>query len=291
MPDENVSALEKASFKIVMYSVAFGVSLAEFWILMTAFFYAWFGIGIAGLFLITLRAVFIELIPHMLHAAKFWTGVTNAFLDAFGIVENGAIVVIDAVMSIVGFFSGKLHPIHPQKFGHISINQFKTELTLISRQCPPVDSTYAIAREFLPPFISDSLCPVYRALWPLPYDISKKLYEPLSLVVADPTPYPGNNCDRNSTPEYNVVCAGLAVGYPVLEVLLPTVIFGVFILSSGGPLSSLVYEFVVFAWSLAKEVGRISSDLIRAVKTVLTGVLNLIGMLARKHNRLPSIRT
>ena len=273
---------EKAAEKAVLYTVIFAASLAEFWVLMVAFFYAWFTIGAGGLTLVVMRGAFIELIPFLISIAVPACDLLNAFLIAFGIVEEGAIVVINVVIGLISIFDHRLHHIKPAKFHQISYHEYVRDLRIIGKECVPIDSTYAIAEQFVPSFLSDSLCPVYRAMWPLPYDIAQTLYQPMSAVVADPTPYPGNNCDRNETARHGLLCAGIGVGYPVVEVVLPTVIIGIFILSSGGPFFAMIVEIIVLVYRLVQEAGKLAAKAIEGAALIVGGLIASIVMLTHR---------
>ena len=145
--------------KLTVYTVAFGASLAEFAVLLVAFFYAWFTLLCLGLFLVIARAAFLESIPWLIDAAVPIVDLVSRFLITFGLVEDTIILIIDAVISVIDFFGGHIHGAAAAFFTQITYNQYRTTLRTIATSCVDIDSTYAIAKQWVPRAISPGLCP------------------------------------------------------------------------------------------------------------------------------------
>jgi hypothetical protein len=256
-------ATDAAIFGLVGSVVVFGASFLEFAILMISFFYAWFLVGTLGVMLIAMRLIFFAIIPTLIKYAKPIVIYINYLRDVFDTVENFFIVVINifelvieavAALTLGAWDPGKMSFVKFVKYNQISVKEYLDELTLIQTECVHIDSTASIADQWVPHLIDEATCPYYRALWPLPYNVGPHVYNTFGVWVSNPEPWVGNNCDANTTTKHGVLCASLAVGYPMLEVVLPSIILGIFTLSVLGPMTR------VLAYTL-----RTANDLVRIV--------------------------
>ena len=255
-------------------SIAFLFSFFQFGILMVAFFYAWFFVLAVGILLVLARLGFFALIPTLLQYSVPIVDLINVCLVLFTLLEDAVITLIDAVVIVVDAVSALMGDDDPplslieyEDFTTITYSEFEEDLRLIATECTPIDSTVDIADQWLPALLDETLCPVFRSVYALPYNIGPRLYQTFGGGwVSDPTPWPmGNNCDRVVTTRHGILCGSLAVGYPVLEVIFPSVILGIFILSSGSQLSSLV------AWIMTtttRLVGSTACSVTSALRSV-----------------------
>jgi len=231
---------------VAAVTVEFVFSFFEFGLLLASFFYAWSMVLGLGVGLIVLRFAFFALVPFMLEFAVPIVDIINIILVLLTLMEDAVITLVDVVIEVMDAVSAlfgdpmDVKTIDYKGFTTITYAEFEDELKLIATECHPIDSTAAIVDQWLPELIDEEFCPVYRSLWPLPYDIGPSLYNTFGAWVSDPTPWEGNNCDRVVETKHGVLCGSIAVGYPILEVLFPSVIVGIFILSSGSQLAAII---------------------------------------------------
>ncbi len=243
-------SFEGALVGLVEAVVGVIVSLLQFFLLLYAFCYAWMLTAGIGAWLIFFRWAFFKSIPWLIRHADFVVGVLNVFIATFELLENVVITVVDAIAIIadaVDFLTGHkpaMKVLDYVPFNVLTVGEYESELRLIARECAPIDSVVAIFDEWVPRLVDEATCPAYRAIQPVSFGVGRWVYRKFGWWVSDPTPYPGNNCDRPEGPRHGVLCSCLAVGYPVFEVLLPLVFLGIIVLSSGPQLWSLArYTF------------------------------------------------
>lgn len=265
-------SLQSAVFFLFTAAIHLLASLVEFGVLLVAFFYAWAGVLALGIYLVGLRWLFLQLIPLLIDLAGPIVLFVNVIITAWVSLEDIVIAIVDTTENIGDFIknigtavdnviTGSHHHMadyvkyHFKHLDLVSEDDFTGPLKQIARDCTPIDSVASIADQWLPRLVDRGMCPVFRSLWPMPGGLGVALYEPWSGWVSDPTPFgvgAGNNCASTKTmPEYGVACACIAVGFPVLEVLLPCVFVGIFLLSSRRQLYVLLDWAVLVVWRAA----------------------------------------
>ena len=256
------------------YGVELAASLAEYALLLISFFYAWLLVLGVGITLVVMRQGFLDLIPWFRDHIKFATAWVNWMLIVLQSLEDVLTAVVNFILGALALFGYHGKTLKYHKFYTLTERQVQHELNIIAINCAHIDSTYKIAEQFTPELIASvggDVCPYFRLIQPLPHNVGDSIYAPFSSYVPDPSPWPmGNNCASNSTNQvnYGVLCGSIAVGYPVLEILLPMVLIGIFLLSSGSAFAHLIGESVIlaektfkFAVSLAEKIVRATSRL------------------------------
>jgi hypothetical protein len=271
-------ATDAAIFGLVGAIVVFGASFLEFALLLVSFFYAWFLIGTLGVMLVAMRLIFFAIIPTLIKYAKPIVIYINYLRDVFDTVENFFIVVINifelvieavAALTFGAWDPGKMSFVKFVKYNQITVKEYLDELTIIQTECAHIDSTASIADQWVPHLIDEATCPYYRAMWPLPHHIGPHIYNTFGKWVSNPEPWLGNNCNANTTTKHGVLCASLAVGYPMLEVVLPSVILGIFALSVLGPMTRVITYFIRAAIDIVMIVACNLSTAIHTSEAVL----------------------
>jgi len=170
------------------------------------------GILIAmSLFLITLRATFIECIPFLQKHIKLSVVFIDAFADTFVVLEDIIKVIVRIIQDIAHLFSHKhkVPPFHFIKFVKLNDNELRAMLT-----------------EFA---ISPALCPVVRSLAPTKlHAISSSLF---SWLVFNPDPLlNSDSCVVNTMyKSIDIAAAASAVGFILIELVIP-IYFGIIVL-------------------------------------------------------------
>jgi hypothetical protein len=264
--------MEKAAIFLTIATVKFVLTLVEFAILVVSFFYAWFSVLIVGFGLILARKTLLGSIPFLIDLAVPITLFVDSVIISHDMLEAFCTTVHNAIGSLIGETDVSFTPISP-----ISVDAFSAEMKMISKECTPIDSVSAIAIQWLPELVDETLCPVFRAMWPIPYNLSRTVYAPFSGWVSDPTPYPhGGNCVRNSTNSHGIFCAALAIGYPVIEVILPSLFGGLLLVSSGTQIFGILWWVMLFVVAVLDECACILLNLIRSLRTALVEMIALI---------------
>jgi len=230
-------SLERAVVFLTLQAIELAATLVEFAILVVSFFYAWFGILVVGVGLILIRKTFLAMIPVLVTLSVPLTFWLNEIIASFDMLENFCILVV----KMIGGLLGGGGDVNFVKVHTLTVDSVVDELKHIADTCKSIDSVASIADQWVPALVDELMCPVFRAIWPLPFDIGPRLYGPFDGWVSDPTPFPnGGNCAREATDPGAIVCAALAVGFGVLEVVLPSVFVGLFLMSSGGRLAGFL---------------------------------------------------
>ena len=256
------------------YSIEVAASFGEYGILLVSFFYAWLSVLVVGSFLVVTRAAFLSAIPWFQDHLTFATDFANAILVVITALEDVVISIINFVESALSIFGYHGKHLKYHAFKTVSKRQVANELTVIASHCGRIDSTARIAEQFMPPLINligGEVCPYFRLLLPLPHGIGESLYKPFKAYVPDPSPWPtGNNCAVNSTNEvqYGILCGSIAIGYPILEILLPMVLIGLLILSSGSAIARLIDQLLKIAWTSIKFCKNVVMQVIHATKKI-----------------------
>jgi len=262
-------SIERAVVFLTIHTIRFTLTFAEFFLLLVSFFYAWFSVGVVGLVWVVYRQVFLSSIPLLIDLAVPLTLFVDAIIVSFDTLENVVAVLYDAANAIASAFGDGGTYMKFTKITVLSVDQVTDELKLIALQCTPIDSVTAIADQWMPRLLDDAMCPLFRATWPLPHGIGETLYHPFRGWVSDPTPYPGNNCDPPPVVSHGILCAALAVGYGVVEVVLPSVFVGIFLMSSGGELASVLWGIASVCVACLSVVACWLSRVVTALRTTV----------------------
>jgi len=211
---------------------------------------------------------------YLWQAVKMILVVIIVVVDFAEEVVEGIETIVGAIASMFGVstpnwslprFSTDGLSIQNEPPDSVSADDIRTELHMILDHCGEVDSTSAIINQWLPTIVGSGFCPYFRALYPLDYNIGPALYDTFGRGwVPDPTPYPlGNNCNQSKfydspyaqasvsvvlkeNRQYGLLCAGLGVGYPTLEVVLPIIFIGVFLITCGAQFWAIIAYTLVF---------------------------------------------
>ena len=169
-------------------------------------------LSLIGAGLVLAREAFLALIPALLKSSKVVTFVINAIMVTVALVISSIKIAIDLIETIIAALEGHSHKFKPTKdliFPHeIHDKDVRRILNRISHTCPKYGSLPAIWDHVAKETMSDSVCPIIRATYPLgPNSIFKATRNTLGWLSYDPHPYPGNNCESNAeTPDY--ICVG-----------------------------------------------------------------------------------
>lgn len=257
--------IERAAIFLTITTIKLVLTLGEFAILVVSFFYAWFSVLIVGGGLVLARKTFLLSIPALIDLAVPLTLFIDGIIVSFDMIEAFCTTVHNMIGTLIGETDVSFTPVMP-----FTVDAFKADLELIARECAPIDSVSAIAAQWVPEVVDHALCPVFRALWPLPHGLAAKLYAPFDGWVSDPTPFPnGGNCARPQAETHGVLCAALAVGYAVLEVVLPSVFVGLLIVSSGAELAGIIWWILMLFAATVDECACILLNLVRALRDAL----------------------
>lgn len=287
-------AAEHALVGIVSNSVMLCLNLANFFLFLMATATVWGGILVAGLVFVATRELFLLSIPVLCEYADIlaiWFTMVLIFSyylwQAVKIILKVVLVIVNFAEEIVEKITDAIDAVGDALGIHfpsvslprfdssglsaqnappdsVSADDIRTELHMILDHCEDIDSTAAIANQWVPTLVGSGFCPYFRALYPLDYNIGPALYDTFGRGwVPDPTPYPlGNNCNQsmfytptnnqvgisivpNENRQYGILCAGLGVGYPTLEVVLPIIFIGIFMITCGAQFWAIVgYAFV-----------------------------------------------
>lgn len=182
------------------------------------------GILIAmSLFLITLRATFIECIPFLQKHIKLSVVFIDAFADTFVVLEDIIKVIVRIIQDIAHLFSHKhkVPPFHFIKFVKLNDNELRAMLTEFASQAAKYNTGPKATHFLLQTAISPTLCPVVRSLAPTKlHTISSSLF---SWLVFNPNPLlNSNSCVANTMYlSIDIAAAASAVGFILIEFVIP----------------------------------------------------------------------
>ena len=214
--------------------------------------------------MIAARALFMYLIPELIHMSTILAAAVTAFWAQLVLVLDA---IKAAIFGIVELIAGIDHLFH----GHmkkpnvpnflaprvISAKEVRRELTLIAETCQHYAGLKPIFNHIVRDLASPTVCPLLRAVYPLgPDTIYKFAKGALGWLSYESEPYPGGNCPLPTKgPEW--VCVGIGFGYILLELFVPMLIGGIFLYSCKKGIArivSLLGSAVVTTLELAGEI-------------------------------------
>ena len=265
-------SIERAAIFLTLTTFKLVLTLLEFAILVVSFFYAWFSVLVVGIGLVLLRKTFLLSIPLLIDLAIPITIFIDSVIEGYDMLEVFCTTVHNTIGFLIGETDVAFKPVSP-----FTVDAFSAELKAISKQCTPIDSVAAIAMQWMPELVDEVMCPVFRAMWPIPHSFSQTLYAPFAGWVSDPTPYPdGGNCVRPPSETHGVMCAALAVGFGVLEVILPSVFVGLLLVSSGSEIFGVLWWALLLFVAVLDEAACLLLNLVRSLRSAVTCAAGVI---------------
>lgn len=190
------------------------------------------GIVIAvALFLITLRATIIEIIPFLERHIKLSVIFIDALADTFVVLEDIIKVIVRIIQDIAHLFSHKhkVPPFHFIKFVKLNDSELRVGLTEFAARSTQYNTGPKALQFLLKTFISPALCPVIRSTAPTKlHDLCMYLF---SWLIFNPDPLlNSDSCVANTLYlSVDIAAAASAIGFIIIEIFIP-VYFGVIIL-------------------------------------------------------------
>ena len=254
MAEADLRADLRDGSRVVGAVVKFGESLVKFGFLLVVCSWALAFVAAVGAVLVAGRHAFIASTPFMLRHARIIVFFLNdVVIIALDVVINAFIVAIDAIFAIVDVFGGSARPLSFTSIPRVTYAEYESVLREVVTTCSRVDGLVAMWNMSVAPVVSRAACPYARAVYPLLGGTSL-MNSTVGTFTVDPDPMANNCADvPGPSPENVALCMGLASGYVVLEVLLPLVVLGVFLLAAGHAIVALVYDAVEFAARLIDQ--------------------------------------
>jgi hypothetical protein len=257
------------------------------------------GVGIG---MILLRFVVMLACPEIAHHAKTYATVIN-FL--FGIVESAfEIITIKNAINLLGFATdAEASPFElaqevltvtaPYTFmivhfknllGHVNWHTFSTtDIQEFFSKLPVECAKYNNIQEvFLFPvkaMASPAVCPLIRVTWPVEwlYTVTNGVFGWMSWN-ADPT---DNNCVAHDHDAYAWVCVALGMGYIIIDVVLPLLLFMLFAYKYIFPIGKVVIAglqaVTIEAESITEKVASTAEGVVDDIEAVAKASLDDIG--------------
>ena len=257
-----------------------GAMLMFVQLVFIVFVYAWGLALLVGMALCVFRLVFLASLPVLIVLADPIVAIITAVCDALFLAQTATLffvngVIIDSLDDIPGVDIPEVSPIF-KGFLHLSVAEYKAALRGINRNCYQISDVSDMLYVELPQASSPVLCPQLRALYPV--GLGEPLRNSFATFVADGNPdlaAQGNNCQEGVHAfdmDWAGVCTGLAAGSMVVEIIVPLILFGVFILAGGSALFSLLLYILELAWHLlyftALHVHALVHDMDRAAEFI-----------------------
>lgn len=265
-------SIERAVIFLTLATFEFVLTLFEFAVLVVSFFYAWFSVLVVGVALIHARKTFLESIPLLIDLAVPVTVFVDSVIVSYDMLEVFCTTVHNAIGHLIGATDVSFTPINV-----FTADAFTAELKAIAVECSHIDSVAAIAMQWMPGLVDAALCPAFRAIWPIPYGVAPALYAPFAGWVSDPTPYPnGGNCASPPPTKNGLFCAGLAVGFGVIEVVLPSVFVGLLLVSSGAQLFGMLWWAFRLVFAVLDEAACILLTAVRRARGALVCLVDVV---------------
>lgn len=227
-----------------------------------------------GLWLILLRDEFMLMLPLIILVEKPVVISYNIFSQVAKFIINLIIDGIDdfehGIDDVLDFFDIDLHlpelsHINP---GQIDDTKLHDKLTYIASNCGPFNNIKIIMQWISYYFCNDWMCPLVRITYPL----KKTLHDPLNSMFGGTfykgdanmllyTPDPLDNCKWKVDDSDQGICIALGTGYIIAEVLFSAFVIGVILYVILGPLTSLIWDFMLQIWLRLREFFAITNRL------------------------------
>lgn len=213
------------------------------------------------------RYLFLWLIPVVLRLTKPIVFTINLILAWLTLVLDECVLVIRAIEAAInvlvklfdhghGVFN--TIPNYPKVF-QITDTQFRNTLKALPATCVKFESAPEILIFFTKYVFHDLVCPIVRYTYPLNwvYTLSSDTFKTWAYYGnAAPFPNtPGENCDSNNeVTSADFICAGLGVGYIILELALPILLLAIFLFVASNAIYDLFSATFYSVW-LSIQIG------------------------------------
>jgi len=264
--------------RLVGSAVALGAGLVAFGGMMVVFSWAFVFILGGGVALLVARVVFFWMAPFMLeHAPIIVFYINNFVLIALDVIIDAVIVAINVIRAAEIWNSDK--PLAFEDIKSVTVAEFETLMRDAIQTCSKVDSVGTMWTFAVTPSLSGATCPYIRAVIPSFDAVGVGLGGLDGWFTYDPSPM-GNNCApagefASSTTPVGL-CIGLASGYVVLEVVLPLLVIGLFMMACFSSLRRISMDVVklvvVVAFQLVEIVLHAADGIHHVVSTVASAV-------------------
>ncbi|MEK9529487.1 MAG: hypothetical protein VW491_11265 [Gammaproteobacteria bacterium] len=264
--------------RLVGSAVALGAGLVSFGGMMVVFSWAFLFIMGGGVALLVARVVFFWLAPFMLeHAPVIVFYINNFVLIALDVIIDACIVAINTIRAAEFWNSDK--PLAFTDIKSISVAEFETLMRDAIQTCSKVDSLSSMWTFGVTPSLSEAACPYVRAVLPSFRAIGTDLSALDGWVTYDPSPM-GNNCApsgefADSTTPVGL-CIGLASGYVVLEVVLPLLVVGLFMMACFSAIRHIVFDVIKLVVVVAYQLVELAVNAADVVHHVLATLVHAV---------------
>lgn len=215
-----------------------------------------------GLILVVVRFLFMISLPTLIQFAVPLTALVDflelvivAFIDA-------AITVIDAIIAIADFFSGKPHNrmIHYPGFKLLTVSQVRDELRYILENCKHDTDAWGVVSRITLSASQKPVCSAMRYVYPSRWLYSAStwlagwLYEGSAVPDASPIAVNrGENCATHVESGYlPPVCAALGSGYVIVEMIVPAYVLIILHSAVGITFWLFVWGALQLGWTAIK---------------------------------------
>jgi hypothetical protein len=184
-----------------------------------------------GLILIGIRLVFMFLLPTLIRFAAPLTVIIDFFETIIVIFIDAAITVVDGIIAVADFFSGKPanNMVHFVGVKLFTVDQVRDELRYILENCRSDTNAWGVMSRILHSVSQKPVCSAMRYIYPSPWlygastGVAGWLYE--GSAIPDPSPSgqdSNENCFVHIESGYiPPVCAALGSGYVLVEMVVP----------------------------------------------------------------------
>jgi hypothetical protein len=240
------------------------VATVEFAVICALKFYVLFPFAWIGVFAIFARRLFIWSIPTLLKLTGPLVFTINIIIDWLTLVLDEVVLVVRAIEGVVNAIA-KLFPGHHSVFNsipnypsvfQITDAEFRATLKAIPPTCVRFQSASSISFFFSKYGLHSTVCPAVRYTYPIEwvYTIVSGFFKPWA-YYGDAAPFPntpGQNCESDgAVTNTDFLCAGIGVGYIILDLALPILIIAIFLFVTVTALydivSAGVYTFYIAA--------------------------------------------
>lgn len=233
MPSIIDESLAKRGTKhVVEGAVGFAMCLAlSFPAKLLLFSVIIFELVAAGLVLVLARWLFFFILPALIAFAAPLTILVEFFELIIVTFIDAAISVVDAIIAIADFFSGKPtnNMVHFVGFKLFTVAEVKDELIFIMENCKHDTDAYTVIGNTVRRAAQLPVCSAVRFVYPSEwlYTATNGLLGWLFVGSADPSNAMADvgtdaNCEYVPTTGYiPAVCASFGAGYVILEIVLP----------------------------------------------------------------------
>lgn len=220
----------------------------------------------AGLILVGVRIALIELSPTIASGSKVIAAVANVFMDTLAVVIDGIKIVVYGIQVAIAALTNRDPKTFPSlKFPKpISPDDVVSFAHTVARECPRMNSASTIVGFLAKQGLHESICPVVRATAPIRI-VGPLVASLLSWGTYGWEPHPGDNCMIKEDLHPKSTCVVLGIGILIAEVLLPLLLIGILLNSSG----SIIATVLINAVGVVVRVVKLAVDIQIAIARFL----------------------